>query len=691
MQNPPIAVETSHHSSSVTVSIFGALSEILSQTTESLSFLTSTTTERSPLSHTHSTFLSTGKQPTSSDISKNTITITSAITNTNTDDNDQSDQTNAFDPNEATLDNPSNHHTSHEQVDAITINSVTQMNTITSTISTLPTTQSMNMSRHRNDAVDDANHANEISVDRQAKSTSSSDLSKQNSFDQNKNISKNSVTTKPNVMIVNSVSADAAQLNQMYSFVANNESNANHSISQSTPNSSIHSHTTSPNPIPFVNDKLLYPSADSTKAIETTTTQTDKHVTDNVHYVTPEKTVNIFDFMQRLNNDSDQLSSPEINGSVTDKTPEPKPFSDENVTEVPEQTMTNHTELLTDLTTTKSNELTTNELSQIDVTTIIDEDTLTMTMHPTSVNAKSPENSDDFPSDGLPSEITTIDSKSAEEITTITKTMDEVDTTEMTSERYVPRFGKRLPILPIGFYAKIMTTESFKSLPTTPPMIADEDIQSTQPSLQEEMSTRSSEIETTTMTRSVTTHKPRRFDFFIYGILPNNSVVRKYPEDFYDERDESIDSNPDIVYGILSNNTVLRKYPNGTIEIDMKRSSRKFEVTNIDPKSLLNPNSDFYLPQKMFDKPIMGITAQTTPPADVASAKHAINHNFNELLNPTNRTMNTRSNSHNTAKPTISTTSHNSSNYNIANSTTDRAMVFKLPTFSLYIHKYIIS
>ncbi|XP_031616850.1 uncharacterized protein LOC116336839 isoform X1 [Contarinia nasturtii] len=153
MQNPPLNVETSHHSSSsVTVSIFGALSEILSHTTESLSFLTSTTTEYTPLSHTHSTFLSTNHDPAQiqkiqTDIPKipsmtgdSTITTT---TTTNAKINNDSNEfrlpiLNAFDSNEAITSSskPSSSHTTvvtsnNEQVDTKLTSSYTQISTTT--------------------------------------------------------------------------------------------------------------------------------------------------------------------------------------------------------------------------------------------------------------------------------------------------------------------------------------------------------------------------------------------------------------------------------------------------------------------------------------------------------------------------------------------------------------------------------
>ncbi|XP_055317344.1 mucin-2-like isoform X4 [Sitodiplosis mosellana] len=128
MQNPPLNVETSHHSSSsVTVSIFGALSEILSHTTESLSFLTSTTTEYTPLSHTHSTFLSTHDNHTPTQIQKihsdkpKTPTMTgdstTTTTNTNIDSNEfQLPILNAFDSNEAITSSKSSNEQSAEQL-----------------------------------------------------------------------------------------------------------------------------------------------------------------------------------------------------------------------------------------------------------------------------------------------------------------------------------------------------------------------------------------------------------------------------------------------------------------------------------------------------------------------------------------------------------------------------------------------
>jgi hypothetical protein len=50
--------------------------------------------------------------------------------------------------------------------------------------------------------------------------------------------------------------------------------------------------------------------------------------------------------------------------------------------------------------------------------------------------------------------------------------------------------------------------------------------------------------------------------------------------------------DPYVVYGILPNNTVIKKYRNGTIVRDESKS--RVEVVDVDPKSLTNPNSEFH-------------------------------------------------------------------------------------------------
>lgn len=87
-------------------------------------------------------------------------------------------------------------------------------------------------------------------------------------------------------------------------------------------------------------------------------------------------------------------------------------------------------------------------------------------------------------------------------------------------------------------------------------------------------------------TTGAPTEKPN--ERVVFGILPNNTVVKKYIE----QDDKVTTENSLVIYGILPNRTVVRKYPNGTIVPDRPRT--RIEVTNIDPKSLTDPNSDFY-------------------------------------------------------------------------------------------------
>lgn len=762
MQNPPIAVETSHHSSSVTVSIFGALSEILSQTTESLSFLTSTTTtERTPLSHTHSTFLSTDDQQQKPSVLSKNPSIT--------DDNHNFDHTkirltNAFDPNEATSNNPFNQHTSHEQVDAkFTANSVTQMqNTITSSNTTttttiMPTEMISKSISGKND---------EKTFNRNGKSNSIRTINDRLMQNNGQPIEDNK-QNKPNLIVINSISANDASLKQMnQSFLLNaaNESNASTNNSYMTkpyspntthiPLSTYSTSTKSNKSIQFDNNKPITATTTTTitststtttttsensinaniKSTELTTTFTkpNETVTDKIVYVTPEKSVNILDFMHNLSsNDTLKQLNSSINNAldkneslnntlVTIKTNLSTILSlIENVTHISNplylennQTKTNTIDVLTDLTT-KIDEFTTNqfEQEQVDTTTTNHyEDAITLTMVPEIAN-DIPSNSYPFAKISMP--VNAIDLMSGKE-TTSTEPLDEMykttfetdailmSTTQTpTTEQYVPRFFNRIPILPIGFYPSTFKATTMKSLKILPnhssssiPPIKDSVMKKTHLN-QAVLTTQTNPIETTSNNPflnkySSTARQPRRFDFFIYGILPNNSVIRKYPEDFYDESDDdSYETNSAIVYGILSNNTVLRKYPNGTIEVDKKRSGRKFEITDIDPKSLLDPYSYLYTtPRPSTNEPSMEFATENTTKSKTMSATttFTINNSYNQMLNITNSTMNIRSNSHNIDITTISTPSYNSTifKHNIANSTTVPPMVFKTANIFYY-------
>ena len=74
---------------------------------------------------------------------------------------------------------------------------------------------------------------------------------------------------------------------------------------------------------------------------------------------------------------------------------------------------------------------------------------------------------------------------------------------------------------------------------------------------------------------------------YVYGILPNNTVIKKFIPD-----QQQTTENPFIITGIFPNKTVVRKFRNGTIVPDEPMSH--VEITNIDPISLTDPNSDLY-------------------------------------------------------------------------------------------------
>lgn len=78
-------------------------------------------------------------------------------------------------------------------------------------------------------------------------------------------------------------------------------------------------------------------------------------------------------------------------------------------------------------------------------------------------------------------------------------------------------------------------------------------------------------------------------DFVIFGILPNNTVVRKDPND--NVLESLTEASPYIVYGVLPNNTIIRKFPNGT---RVPRVMQKIDVLPISPWSLRNPYSPIH-------------------------------------------------------------------------------------------------
>ena len=79
---------------------------------------------------------------------------------------------------------------------------------------------------------------------------------------------------------------------------------------------------------------------------------------------------------------------------------------------------------------------------------------------------------------------------------------------------------------------------------------------------------------------------PKPQERIVYGILPNNTVVRKIIIL------ETTTEGQNYIYGIYPNKTVVRKYRNGTIVPDQPVA--RIELTNIDPRHLTDPNSAIY-------------------------------------------------------------------------------------------------
>lgn len=94
---------------------------------------------------------------------------------------------------------------------------------------------------------------------------------------------------------------------------------------------------------------------------------------------------------------------------------------------------------------------------------------------------------------------------------------------------------------------------------------------------------------TPAVTLSAATPTVPKKDYVIFGILPNNTVVRKDPND--DALESLTEASPYIVYGLLPNNTVIRKFPNGT---RVPRLMQKIDILPISPWSLRNPYSPIH-------------------------------------------------------------------------------------------------
>lgn len=258
---------------------------------------------------------------------------------------------------------------------------------------------------------------------------------------------------------------------------------------------------------------------------------------------------------------------------------------------------------------------------------------------------------------------------------------------------YIPRFQQRIPILPfrstempstVASSTTVSSTSFDATSSTTVP--ATMSVATTMVSTSSE-STTSIEDEQSNIIPMVGDEAQipapiakynkynKKYDFVIYGILPNNTVVRKYPE-----HPMSTES-PLVVYGILSNGTVVRKYPNGTIVADNKRNSRTYEITDIDPRSLFNPHSDLYRAEQLrqreqLDKYYQQAQMSTRMPATTSD------------IDP-NNTPNNTTDSQNISTSTITTTTTTTTTTSLSMNTTSNVnstdnnmtTVFKLPIY----------
>ncbi|CAF4949443.1 unnamed protein product [Pieris macdunnoughi] len=96
-------------------------------------------------------------------------------------------------------------------------------------------------------------------------------------------------------------------------------------------------------------------------------------------------------------------------------------------------------------------------------------------------------------------------------------------------------------------------------------------------------------ITTSNMLNVATRPSIPKKDFVIFGILPNNTVVRKDPND--NPLEALTEASPYIIYGVLPNNTIIRKFPNGT---RVPQIMQKIDVLPISPWSLKNPYSPIH-------------------------------------------------------------------------------------------------
>ncbi|XP_055532927.1 mucin-2-like isoform X7 [Wyeomyia smithii] len=171
---------------------------------------------------------------------------------------------------------------------------------------------------------------------------------------------------------------------------------------------------------------------------------------------------------------------------------------------------------------------------------------------------------------------------------------------------YYPRFQIRPPVFGV---AQSPTTTS-TSTSTSPTSTTTTSTTSTTRRPVPVVSTASS----TRYTAQLTTPRPRSRGIVVYGILPNNTVIRRIIG--AENESPSTTENPRVVFGIYPNGTVVRRYPNGTIVPDRPARRERVEITDIDPRELRNPNSAIY--RESATHTVAPVTSTT--PAETTSA-----------------------------------------------------------------------
>lgn len=568
LMHSPIGVETSHHSSSVTVSIFGALSEILSQTTESLSFLTSSTTDRAQSTSTEipqtttttttTTTSTTSAPPTTKFTSSTTeqvpervfpefLTVPNSIeVHVNNNQNYRTinhfdeiteseneirtrsarliESGTMFDPNIPTaLPIPQVLKTKlTDTVDALKNN--TKIAQLTIPITTVPNYILTNASPNLTSSMSPTDSSTSSTTSTIVLISNSDNLMTTKTFQSTEfAITKNSVPNNSNkddstkeihTTIVTPLYTRQITLDEIIN--TNTTPNTN-TLSTTTPKSDLHSVQI---PIPTILTELstIQDFSNLRSRLVTSLAETNQQ---RPIYIMPSSTTTESPSLQQLKTTLSIMSGlplvetttpvSRVQALSTNSTSNLLKTSSNTLMSTASTPIVTTAQLLTEAIPAIS-------LSQSSSTTSRPSTLLSSSTEPRKTVSKS-------------SVISSTLATGTQYNITMNSSLMEIPNLLSTSDSpidYVPRFSKRIPILPV---------------------------------------------------------RPPKRDYVVYGILPNNTVVKKII-------DENTTENPLIIYGIFQNNTVVRKYPNGTIV--SADHNNNLEITDIDPKSLTDPDSDFY-------------------------------------------------------------------------------------------------